>query len=144
MPASALSFKAQAIWLGSGGMLCVAAGWVAYRIWTRNRVSPEERERRRRKALVSHGKITDATLVDISDDALFYSYLVRGVEYTACQDVATLKDYMPADVHAFGGGPVSVRYQPKNPADSIVVAEGWSGLRARKGVSEGRSERSDA
>ncbi len=136
MPAFALSFKAQAVWLGCGGILCIAAGWLCYRIWSRKRVSPEEREQRRRRDLVSHGKITDATLVDISEDALFYSYLVRGVEYTACQDVANLKHHMPADVRTLGGGPVSVRYQPKNPANSIVLAEGWSGLRARKSNSD--------
>ncbi len=136
MPTFALS-KAQAVWLGSGGALCIAAAALVYKTWTRNRVSPEERERRRRRELVSHGKITDATLVEIRDDALFYSYLVRGVEYTACQDVATLKEYMPPEVHTLGGGPVSVRYQPKNPANSIVLAEGWSGLRTRKSNAEG-------
>jgi hypothetical protein len=33
----------------------------------------------------------------------------------------------PAQVRA--GFPCTVRYQPGNPQNSIVVAEGWSGLR---------------
>jgi hypothetical protein len=29
-------------------------------------------------------------------------------------------------------GPVSVKYDPRNPANSIVVSEEWSGLRLGK------------
>ncbi len=29
------------------------------------------------------------------------------------------------------GFPCTVRYQPGNPHNSIVIAEGWTGLRAR-------------
>ena len=72
----------------------------------------------------------DAELVEVRDNLLFYSYGVRGVEYTASQDVTMLQEFLPQDYSAVG--PVSVKYDPRNPANSIVVAERWSGLRVRK------------
>lgn len=90
---------------------------------------PEERERRRRADLVAYGKMGDATLVEVRENLIFYSYDVRGVEYTASQDVTPLKSYLPAEFSV--SGPVSVKYDARNPANSIVVAEQWSGLRAK-------------
>jgi hypothetical protein len=49
------------------------------------------------------------------------------VEYTASQDVAQLQELLPAEFSV--SGPVSVRYDARNPANSIVIAERWSGLR---------------
>ena len=118
--------------LALAGVLVVLAALIGYRAWKRSRVTPEERERRRRSALVAHGKMSDAMLVEIRDDLLFYSYGVRGVEYTASQDVSMLKRHMPPDFSTIDA--VSVRYDPKNPANSIVLAEQWSGLRASKVV----------
>ena len=79
--------------------------------------------------LVAHGKMGDATLVEVRDEVLLYSYDVRGIEYTASQDITLLKSQMPEDLSALG--PVQVRYDPRNPANSIVLAEQWSGLRLR-------------
>src|ERR1035438_1742165 len=73
-------------------VLVLALATLVYRAWQRSRVTPEERERRRRAWLVATGKITDAMLVEIRENAVFYSYLVRGVEYTASQDLARLGD----------------------------------------------------
>src|SRR5438477_260815 len=73
------------------------------------------------------GNIGDATLVEIRPDHIFYCYAIRGVEYTASQDVSRLSGKVPADLFALGT--VSIKYDPRNPANSIVVAEEWSGLR---------------
>jgi hypothetical protein len=100
---------------------------LGYRAWKASRVTPAERERRRRAVLAATGKISDATLVEFRDNNLFYSYFVRGVEYTASQEVSSLTDRLPDDLSSVG--PVSVKYDPRNPANSIVVAEEWSGLR---------------
>ena len=123
---------ANAVLLTLAGVLAVLGALAGYRAWKRSRIAPEERERRRRAALVGHGKMSDAALVEIRGDLLFYSYGVRGVEYTASQDVSMLQQYMPPDFSTIDA--VSVKYDPKNPANSIVLAEQWSGLRASKVV----------
>ena len=104
------------------GLLAV----IGYRAWQRSRVTAEERERRRCAQLVVTGKISDAMLVEIRENLVFYSYAVRGVEYTASQDISRLVD--KAAVDFAGVSAMSVRYDPRNPANSIVVAEQWSGL----------------
>jgi hypothetical protein len=113
--------------LTAGLALVAGISTVSYRAWKRTRISPEERERRRRERLAVCGKIADASVVEIRETALFYSYIVRGVEYTAGQDITALAAYMPSEL-GLGAGAVSVKYDPKNPADSIVIAEKWSGL----------------
>ena len=122
-----VSFSA-AQWAGlaAGGALLVVAGAMGFRAWRASRVTPEERERRRRALLVSIGKMGDATLTEVREQFLFYAYLVRGVEYTASQDVSALRAQVPMDLSSVNA--VSVRYDPRNPANSIVVAEEWSGL----------------
>ncbi|HEY1340423.1 MAG TPA: hypothetical protein VGF59_23085 [Bryobacteraceae bacterium] len=129
--ALALSLStAEAVSLALLGVLVVVVALIGYRAWLASRVTPEERERLRREKLVSLGKMGDAVLVEVRDHHLFYSYDVRGVEYTASQDVSHLKQHIPADLSALG--PVSVKYDARNPANSIVVSEQWSGLRAGK------------
>ena len=109
-------------------MVLLAA--IGFRRWNASRIPPEERERRRRAMLVALGKMGDANLVEIRDDLLFFSYSVRGVEYTASQDVSALRDQIPQDLSSFLA--IAVKYLPQNPANSIVVAEEWSGLRHLK------------
>lgn len=120
--AEALTFAlaAAAVGIGAGA---------AYRAWKRSRVSPGELERRRRVSLVSDGKMGDATVVEMRDDFVLYSYAVRGVAYTASQDLSTLKHLLPQDLEA-AIGPVLVKYDGRNPANSIILAEDWCGLRA--------------
>lgn len=128
----ALSYTAaETLTLALAGVLLILVGLLGYRTWKESRVSPEERERRRRAALVAYGKMGDANLVEVRDGLLFYSYAVRGVEYIASQDVALLESSLPVDFSV--SGPVAVRYDARNPANSIVVAEQWSGLRGRTG-----------
>jgi hypothetical protein len=119
---------AEYISLALGALLLAIAVMLGYRAWKASRVTPDERERRRRALLAAAGKMGDAMLVEFRDNNLFYSYLVRGVEYTACQEVSSLADRLPGDLSTVGS--VSVKYDPRNPANSIVVAEQWSGLRS--------------
>jgi hypothetical protein len=117
--------------------ISVIGGVLGYQAWQRSRISPEERERQRRRALVAHGKMGDATLLEIRGDLLLYSYAVRGVEYTASQDLSALQAYLPSDLTSVVGT-VLVRYDARNPANSIVLAEDWSGLRTIVPRSNGR------
>jgi hypothetical protein len=122
--------------------LVVLVSLVVYRFWKEASVPPEERERLRRAALAARGKVNDASLVEVRGDMLLYAYLVRGVEYTAAQDVSRLAEYVPTDLSALA--PVLVKYDPKNPANSIVVAEQWSGLHpAVRTVDQGTQGRSE-
>jgi hypothetical protein len=127
----ALSFTAaEQVTFALAGVLAVLIAMIGYRAWQRSRVTPEERERLRRDALVAVGKMGDATLMEVREDLLLYSYDVRGIEYTASQDIALLKQYMPSDLSALAS--VSVKYDARNPANSIILAERWTGLRTRK------------
>jgi hypothetical protein len=117
----------ELILIALAAVLVLAMLRVGYLAWQNSRVTPEERERRRCAHLVATGKITDAMLVEIRENLVFYSYLVRGVEYTASQDLARFTG--EAAVNFSGVSALSVKYDPRNPANSIVVAEEWSGLR---------------
>ena len=109
-------------------VLVILLSILGYRAWQRSRITPAERERRRCAWIMATGKMGDAALVEVHDSVVFYSYGVRGVEYTASQDLGLLgRPHVDlADVHA-----LSVKYDPRNPANSIIMSEDWSGLRAK-------------
>lgn len=112
-----------------------AAGLILLR---RKRPTAEELEQGRRRFLVQSGRLVDGMLLDVAevdtDDGrkltmLIYNCRIGGVDYDCSQDVTALSAIIDArQVRA--GFPCTVRYQPGNPHNSIVVAEQWSGLRA--------------
>jgi hypothetical protein len=113
--------------------LAVAAGLasgLAVRKLLRLRSTPAERERKRRLAVNSKGRLCDTTIVEVRDNTLYYSYLIGGVNYMASQDLTSLRELLPADLGTLIG-PASLKYLPRNPANSIVVCENWSGVRTR-------------
>lgn len=118
---------AELITVALAAVLVVLLAVIAYRAWQSSRVTAEERERRRCARLVATGKISDAMLVEIRESLVFYSYSVRGVEYTASQDLSRFAGQAAVDFSGISA--MSLRYDPRNPANSIVVAEEWSGLR---------------
>ena len=103
----------------------------------RRRKTPEERERERRHHINTYGRITVGTVIDVHEIAnashgsaqlLIYRYDVSGVSYEAAQDVTYLRHQV--DLHSCRLGlPASIKYDPQNPGNSIVVSEGWTGLR---------------
>lgn len=99
----------------------------------RSRVDPLERERKRRLAVNAGGRLVDAMITGAQGDLIFYLYTAGGVEYAASQDVAQLHAYLPEPVENLIG-PATVKYSNRNPANSILVCEEWSGMRlASKG-----------
>jgi hypothetical protein len=118
-----------------GGATLLAVG-TTY-LLRRGRKTPDQVEKERRLRISLHGRITDGTVIDAQEvtqeghDAmqlLIYQYDVAGVSYEASQDITYLRQYV--DIHTCKVGlPSSVKYNPQNPGDSIVIAEDWSGLR---------------
>jgi hypothetical protein len=134
------SIYAEAVAFGLAVVLGGLGAVAAYRAWKKSRVSPGELERRRRAALVSEGKMGDATVLEMRDELVVYSYAVRGVAYTASQDLSALKHLLPQDLDA-AIGPVLVKYDARNPANSIILAENWCGLRTPAALSKARRNR---
>ncbi len=110
--------------LAAAGAAVAVAGIVWY---LRRGVSPEELERRRRFAVNAGGRMVDATVVGVDEGIVQYRYEVRGVTYTAAQDLKGLSG-APEDP-ALLLGVATVKYLPRDPASSIVYCETWSGLR---------------
>jgi hypothetical protein len=106
----------------------VAGGFLLWR-FLRPRVTSEERERLRRLMVNGNGKLGDGEIVDFEGAAIVYSYKVGGVGYTAAQDVVSLEALLPSN-HMSMIGPALVKFDPRNPANSIVLCEEWSGLRS--------------
>ena len=96
----------------------------------RGNLPPEEIEKRRRLLINNKGKIGDGEVLDVDGAVILYTYSVGGVEYTVGQDVSAIQRLLPEDRMRIVG-PTSVRFDPANPPNSIVLCEQWSGLRPR-------------
>jgi hypothetical protein len=97
-------------------------------ILVRIRRNPKDKEQRRRLAVNQSGRLGDATITEVHDSTIFYEYSVRGVLYTASQDIAKLREHIPIEPDRLIG-PATLKYSPQNPANSIILCEEWSGLR---------------
>jgi hypothetical protein len=127
-----MSLRIYALVLGGSG--CVLA---AYFLLRRKPKSSDSLERERRAWLDRVGRITDGTVIDVQEmpdgkqrpaTFLIYHYDVAGVSYEASQDVTYLRQWI--NLHSCRLGlPTSVRYDPQNPGNSIVLSERWMGLR---------------
>lgn len=114
---------------------CAAIAIFASRSMKRKQPNPEDLERDRREYLAISGRLVDGTITEVywsdhspipTPETLIYEYSIGGVTYECGQDVSLLAEHVR---HVRIDLPVQVRFDPRNPADSIVVAESWSGLR---------------
>ncbi|HVV44892.1 MAG TPA: hypothetical protein VHC72_06790 [Bryobacteraceae bacterium] len=124
-------------WLSfsTGSLALVAAlGLVIWRFF-HPPLAPEEAERRRRDGLLGGGKIGDCEITDVDGDIITYTYSVSGVIYTVAQDASALARRLPEDRMRMVG-PASVRYDTRNPFNSMVICEAWSGIRPRTAARE--------
>ena len=110
----------------------------AYALLRRKPKTVEELERERRQWLETSGRITDGTVIDVQEleamsnhhaaTMLIYKYDVAGVTYECSQDVTYLRQWI--NLHSCRLGlHTSVKYDPQNPGNSLVVSENWMGLR---------------
>jgi len=137
--------------------LVVAATAAVLRQLFRKPEDPENEERRRRSQLNQVGRIVEGLVVELietpaslmmeSGSKLFsrrkttvpqnggngmrrlvrYSYSISGVTYETAQDVTGLEERLCLERLA-AGQPASVKYDPSNPSNSILVADDWSGI----------------
>jgi hypothetical protein len=127
-----IPYRLYTMFLGGIG---VALG--AYLFLKRKPKNPDEIERERRAWLDKIGRITDGTVIDVQElhtegrkpaTMLIFQYDVAGVSYEASQDVTYLRQLI--NLHSCRLGlPTSVRYDPQNPGNSLVLSERWMGLR---------------
>ena len=116
---------------GGGALLA------AYFLFRPKAKTGDDIERERRQWLDNVGRITDGTVIDVQEmegknqkaaTLLIFQYDVAGVSYEASQDVTYLRQRI--NLHSCRLGlPTSVRYDPQNPGNSIVLSERWMGLR---------------
>lgn len=137
--------------LAAGSILAI--GLVVF-AFMRPHVDPEEAERKRRLHLNLIGRIAEGQVVELNEQAfepqeerrsllpsrsrplpdtrprhmVSYSYSISGVIYHTAQDVTGLESQVRFE-RLMAGQQASVKYDPSNPSDSILVADDWSGLR---------------
>ena len=127
-----ISIRVYTLALGAIGL---AVG--GYAFFRRKPKTSDELERERRIWLNQVGRITDGIVIDVHEitpnghraaTMLVYQYDVAGVSYEASQDVTYLRQWI--NLHSCRLGlNTSVKYDPHNPGNSMVIAEGWIGLR---------------
>ena len=138
--------------LAVGGGSAMALALIVY-AFAHPKVNPEEAERKRRLHLNHIGRIAEGQVVDLSEQPaaeeearglrgsrskkladlrprymVSYSYSISGVTYHTAQDITGLESQVQFD-RLMAGQQASVKYDPSNPSDSILVADDWSGLR---------------
>ncbi len=108
----------------------------------RKKKTSDDLERERRQLLDQVGRITDGNVLDVQEsytetgsgkepkfhELLLYQYEIAGVEYNCSQDVTYLRQWI--NLHSCRVGLLtSVKYDPQNPGNSMVISERWNGLR---------------
>jgi hypothetical protein len=58
---------------------------------------------------------------------LYYTYAISGVTYETAQDITCLEERLHL-TRVAAGQTASVKYDPSNPSNSILLADDWSGL----------------
>jgi hypothetical protein len=58
---------------------------------------------------------------------IYYTYSISGVTYETAQDITGLEERLHLSRVA-AGQVASVKYDPSNPSNSILLADDWSGL----------------
>ena len=107
------------------GFLLAAVAWARKR-----RKTPDQIEHERRMHISEIGRITDGTVIDVNEMQTHTAGELQLLiyHYDASQDVSALRHMV--DLHSCRSGLMtSIKYDPSNPGNSIVIAENWSGLR---------------
>ena len=143
-------------WLPLAGIAVLAI--VALIFWLRRKPQDESDVERERRAYLNRvGRIVEGQILEIVDHApgdplppavkpaglfqprqsaapsngiqklLHYTYSISGVTYETAQDITGL-DLRAHLSRLAAGQTASVKYDPSNPSNSILLADDWSGL----------------
>jgi hypothetical protein len=140
-------------WLPAAGIAVLAVIGVIF--WLRRKPEdPNEQERQRRAYLNRVGRIVEGQVLEVVEhphDApsakqpgffrkrhagalangtqklLYYTYSISGVTYETAQDITGLEEQAHLG-RVVAGQPASVKFDPSNPSNSILLADDWSGL----------------
>ena len=142
-------------WLPLAGIAVVAI--VAVVFWLRRKPQDSgDIERERRAFLNRVGRIVEGQILEVAEDMprdstssvtkpsglfqkraapspngtqklIHYTYSISGVTYETAQDVTGL-DIRAHLSRVAAGQTASVKYDPSNPSNSILLADDWSGL----------------
>lgn len=116
----------QLVLMGVFVLAFIAAG-VRF-LYPRLLKNPEKREKKRRLYVNRQGRVGDGFITEATETTIYYTYALRGVQYETSQDIAVLRDYLPAEPERLIGQ-VHVKYLVNNPENSILLCEEWTGLR---------------
>lgn len=139
--------------LPAAAAAAAAGGLLIY--WLRRRPdNPDDIERERRAFLNKIGRICEGQVIEMVEGngplespaprlratrksmspesmvgrkLVCYTYSISGVTYETAQDITGLERRIHLDRLA-AGQPASVKYDPSNPTNSILIADDWSGL----------------
>jgi hypothetical protein len=109
-----------------GAALAISVGSVCAALVLKKQRNPREIERRRRERVNAEGRFIEGYITYCEDGFIEYSYQWRGVRYEAAQDISELLANS-SDLCGFTG-PATIKFLGSRPADSIVLADNWSGI----------------
>jgi hypothetical protein len=127
--------KGLGIAVAGSAALAIAGVWAWKTVLRWRRKSPDEIERLRRMNVNACGRIIVGRIVELADPqvdgptgpVLLYDYEVAGVTYEAAQDLSALP-VIAAAAPFLPGQTTSVKYDPKQPTNSILACEDWCGI----------------
>lgn len=89
----------------------------------------------RRARIDANGRFIEGMVTDFQTGVVYYRWSWRGVQYEASQDLCSLSHLLPESDDVLIG-PVTVKFLAKDPSNSIVMSERWSGFRALRGTTD--------
>lgn len=92
-----------------------------------NPLPADDSKHHRTTAKTSDAKLAPAAPSNGTQRLIYYTYSISGVTYETAQDVTGLEERLHLK-RAAVGQTASVKYDPSNPSNSILLADDWSGL----------------